>query len=629
MSSLEIKNNFSSGEVAPDFFARADTTLYANAALMLKNVNLLASGGVARREGLRFVAEAAGSGRLVAFEASNSYILLFLHKKLEVFNEQGLVASLSTPYTLEQLENIQFAQQDLNLIVVHKDVAPMEVHLVEDTNLWSIKYVAFEKSNDNKKSYQPFNLFDDAKGISLTPSAESGEISITASGNVFKEGHAGTRLRLLDGEVEILEVLSGSQVRASVKEGLSNADPCYDWQEQAFSEARGWPISVSFYQDRLVFGGSKSLKSRLWFSKTGYKYNFDLGTSLDDEAIEFNLMSGGQENICTIFSSRHLQVFTSKSEWMVSGSPLTPSSGTVSRQTENGFLKSHYIPVVQVEGASIFISKYGNEIRQFIYVDDDGAYTSADISLAAKHLEFAPVDLAYLAKERRLYIIQKSGEMITLSLNRSEGINAFARFATSGKFLSVVGINNQIYVLTERRKKYFIEVFDASVNLDCAKKITQAEASETFYDLSYLEGAEVDVLVNSSEMHKTQIAAGKLTLASPATNIEIGFSFEHIITPLPHFSRDVIGKKAKVLSASFFIVDALCCEVDLGKGVRNIIPKRFNEMTLGGVAKSYSGHINVKTCALKRDVMAPLWSIKSSFAAPFKLLSTSLFLEFL
>ena len=75
-----------------------------------------------------------------------------------------------------------------------------------------------------------------------------------------------------------------------------------------------------------MIGGSRDLPNRLWLSRTGDLFNFDLGTGLDDQAIEFGLVSDQVNAIRGVFSGGHLQVFTSGAEWMVSGTPLTPAS---------------------------------------------------------------------------------------------------------------------------------------------------------------------------------------------------------------------------------------------------------------------------------------------------------------
>ena len=91
---------------------------------------------------------------------------------------------------------------------------------------------------------------------------------------------------------------------------LKDGKPTRDWQEQAFSEAHGWPACVAVHQERLVIGGSRDVPDRLWFSKTGHPFNFDPGTGLDDEAISFRLAGDEQHAIRGLLPGRLLQVFT-------------------------------------------------------------------------------------------------------------------------------------------------------------------------------------------------------------------------------------------------------------------------------------------------------------------------------
>ena len=112
---------------------------------------------------------------------------------------------------------------------------------------------------------------------------------------------------------------------ATVKQTLANSNATKDWEEQAFSSVQGWPRTVAFHQDRLVIGGSRDLPNQLWMSKSADLFNFDLGTGLDDEGIDFAILSDQVNAIRAIFSGRHLQIFTSGTEWMVSGDPLTPT----------------------------------------------------------------------------------------------------------------------------------------------------------------------------------------------------------------------------------------------------------------------------------------------------------------
>jgi hypothetical protein len=76
----------------------------------------------------------------------------------------------------------------------------------------------------------------------------------------------------------------------------------------------------------MVIGGSRDLPNSLWLSKTGDHFNFDVGDDLDDEAIAFRLVDNDTPAIRALMSGRQLQVFASTSEWVVTGTPLTPTN---------------------------------------------------------------------------------------------------------------------------------------------------------------------------------------------------------------------------------------------------------------------------------------------------------------
>jgi hypothetical protein len=181
------------------------------------------------------------------------------------------------------------------------------------------------------------------------------------------------RFRIEQREIEITAVASGMSATATVKETLKSTNAVKDWEEPAFSSRRGWPVSCGFHQDRLVIGGSRDLPNRLWLSKSADLFNFDLGEGLDDEAIEFAILSDQVNAIRGVFSGRHLQVFTSGAEFMVTGDPLTPGNVQLKRQTRIGSPTQRYIPPRDVDGATLFVARSGRELREFLFADVEQA----------------------------------------------------------------------------------------------------------------------------------------------------------------------------------------------------------------------------------------------------------------
>lgn len=86
---------------------------------------------------------------------------------------------------------------------------------------------------------------------------------------------------------------------------------------------------------------------------------------LDDEAIEFAILSDQVNAIRAVFSGRHLQVFTSGADFMVTGDPLTTANMKLKRQTRTGSPTGHYIPPRDVDGATLFVARNGRKLREF------------------------------------------------------------------------------------------------------------------------------------------------------------------------------------------------------------------------------------------------------------------------
>ncbi len=135
----------------------------------------------------------------------------------------------------------------------------------------------------------PFHNFHE--GVGLAASATTGSVTVNATHPVFTPAHVGNRIRIETKRLIITGFTSPFAVTATVEDTLTTTAITGYWDETAFSAVRGWPICACFHQARLVLGGSRDLPNRLWLSRTGDLGDFDPGSGLDDEAIEFALMS--------------------------------------------------------------------------------------------------------------------------------------------------------------------------------------------------------------------------------------------------------------------------------------------------------------------------------------------------
>ena len=619
----EIKTTFTAGEVGRDLLGRGDLRAYENGALELRNVFINPTGGVTRRAGLAYVDTAAGDGKLIAFEfnTEQTYLLVLTDEQIDIYADGVLDETIAAPWTEAQISQIAWTQSADTILFTHPDVAPKKLTRGPG-GTWSLTDWNF--FIDGNIRQQPYFKFADT-AVTLEPSGTTGSITLTASVAVFEAGHEGTRLRVEGKEVEITDFDSATVVTATVIETLPATTPTIDWYEQAFSAVRGYPTTVAFHQDRLVIGGSRDLPNRLWFSKSGDLFNFDLGTGLDDEAIEFAILSDQVNAIRGIFSGRHLQVFTSGAEWMVTGEPLTPAAVQIRRQTRTGSVIDRYIPPVNVDGGTLFIARNKQEIQEFLYTDIEQAYQSTDISLLSRHIIATPVDQDYDQKRRLLFLVREDGKFATLTVFRSEQVSAWTLHETQGLVKSVAVVGDDVYLLVERGENFIIEQFDDAMNLDSALTGSSETPTATWSGLDHLEGEEVAIVADGF-VHESQIITdGEVTLEEAAYAVEIGLSYAHIIEPLPPSEVGAAGggRKLRMVQGIFRIKDTAALRLDVGRGLNDIALRQLGEEILDEPPELVSGDIRVRALGWQEDSTRALWRIEQDVPLPFTLLSVT------
>jgi hypothetical protein len=617
IATRRMKASFAAGELAPELFGRSDLRAFENGARRLRNVVIQPTGGVARRPGLLHVAMLPGLARLIPFEfnTEQTYLLALTEGELRVFIGDALVATLPAPFSTAMQPQIAYTQSADTLLLFHPDVPPQRLTRSSHT-AWTLAPLAFVQA--------PFHGF--TTGVAVAASATTGSVTVTASANVFSAAHVGTRIRINGKRLLVTALISAQQVTAMVEDTLIGTLPTQDWEETAFSSLRGWPVCACFHQDRLVLGGSRDLPNRLWMSRTGDLANFDTGSGLDDEAIEFALVSDQVNAIRAVFSGRHLQVFTSGAEWMVTGDPLTPSSVQLNRQTRVGSPVDRQVPPVDVDGATLFIARSGRAVHEFAYTDVADAYQANDLALVARHLVERPVSMAFDQTMRLLHVVMADGTIATLTLYRAEQVTAWTRQETDGFFRAVAETEGRVYAVVERFGTARLERFDPDAGFDATAWGSAMTPQDEWSGLGHLEGRAVGVLADGGPRAGGMVADGRITLDHPAGAVQIGLPFRHVIEPLPPALAGASGSATaplRLVSATFRLLATPALAVDLGRGVQPVPFRRLDTAMLDAAPTAFTGDVTLRALGWRRDAMAPLWRVEGDVPLPLTLLSVT------
>ena len=462
---IYTQNSFASGEVSPEFFARENI----NGLSRLENMDVLSSGALSKRKGLVRVTPISSGARLIPFSVGEdeNYILALTAGHVNIFDNDYRVQDLISPWAESDLIKLQYAQRFGTIIFVHPDYQPRV--LKKEGDRFELSVFEFS-SNDNMTINVPFMKFDDARGIKITVSTSpmgNSYARFTVNKSFWSPSNVNGTLQLLGKQWTISEYTSPLVVTAYTNGSyVVPQSPVSDWSESAFGTRRGWPCSISFHQDRLVFGGARDWPSGIWMSKVGNHNNFSVGTGLDDEAIFLTLLSEQRQQICTVVSSDNLQILTTVGEWAISNKPLTPSSVNIKQHTSVGSISDRYLPPQKIEGSTIFIANSGRDIRELALDELGENYNANDLCALSKHLMNHPTDLAYNDQTNQLFVVVQNGEMAVLNKNSLLGISAWGTYKTSGKFQSVAVLNGETFVSVKRGDITALEKFSASTFTD-------------------------------------------------------------------------------------------------------------------------------------------------------------------
>jgi hypothetical protein len=631
------QTSFASGEVSPSLYGRIDREIYFNGAAALRNVVVTPLGGVKRRMGSERIVNTQGNvkARLVSFQFSidTKYLLSFTPQRINIYKNDALVATVTaapiTDLTADIIAEMNFVQSLNTLILVHKNLRPIRLVRTNDTT-WTPSYVPLV-------DIPTFDFGAITPSGTMTASAVSGNaITITASVATFTAGMVGWAIRGNGGYAFITAFGSATSVTARVVDPFNNISAFSDWvlEEPQWSATRGWPISATFWNNRLWFGGARSRPQTVWGSKIAGFFDFNFGTAQSADAIEWTADDDEVNSISNIFGGRTLQVFSQSSEYF---SPLqldrtvTPATFKLERATRHG---SNNARPVSSDGATIFVELSGRVVREFLFLDVEQSYIADDISFLSEHLIRSPVTIALqksteTAAGEYTYFVNADGTIAVLNRRRAQNFIAWTLWETDGQYEDAVVVGNDLYATVKRSINgsdvRFIEKFVSNLYTDAGIILNQSPATNIFTGLTYLEGKIVNVRSGLGyPLLSRTVLSGQISIESNQEEIEVGLPFTPRIRSLPPESvgRPLLsGERRRIVSANFNIKDSFGFEVTNGITNVRVTLTAFGDIILNQVTGLFNGWKRIAMRGYKRE---PYIEITQSAPSDLHILSMKL-----
>jgi hypothetical protein len=479
-------------------------------------------------------------------------MLVFVDLRMYVIKDGALVANINgtgNPYlvttiTSTMLDDINFTQSADTMILCHPDLQPVSLLRGATDASWTYSSITF----DAIPNYA-FTLTVTNPAGTITPSAVSGNVTITASSAVFSAGNVGQYINAVpQGRARIVSFSSTTVVEAIMEFPFFNTSAIAtgNWDletgyEAVWSPARGWPRSVVFHEGRLFFGGSKSRPSTVWGSKIGLFFNFKADEALDDDAVEAILDTNQLNVIVDMTSGRDMQVFTTGGEFFVPQAgtdPITPATFIFKAVSRNGMKPGTVVE--PLSSGTLFIQRQGKSLNEFLFSDAQLTYVSQRISLLCGHLLKDPKRIALRRSTQTdegdlLFIVNEAdGGMAVFSLLRSQQVVAPSEFLTDGHFIDVGVDVTDTYVATRRVfdgvTKYYMERFENGLFTDCA---FTGGAAASASGLPH-EGEILDVICDGAVQDQETVASGEVTFQRASTTaFEVGLPIPVLVRTMP------------------------------------------------------------------------------------------------
>ncbi len=310
------------------------------------------------------------------------------------------------------------------------------------------------------------------------------------------------------GVCRVLSYVSSTVVNVEVLSPFSSTQPTTDWNEGDWSDASGWPSSLSFYDGRLWFAG----RDKIWGSVSDDYTSFDIDFEGDAGPINRSVGFGPVDTINWLLPLSRLIVGRQGAETSVrSGSldnPLSPTNFTLKDCSTQG---SAAIGAVKVDTRGVFIQQGNRRVYELAFSSEGQDYNATDLTRLNPDIGLVGfVDLAAQRQpDTQLHFVRGDGVVAALLHDIDDQVTAWWRVETDGEIESVCvlpgAIENRVYYSVKRTiggvTKRFLERLarrdqcDGQPESHCADShvIYSGAAVTSISGLDHLEGEDVVV----------------------------------------------------------------------------------------------------------------------------------------
>jgi len=447
-----IQSIFNRGELSPRIIGRVDNDAYYNATKYSQNMIPFPQGAITKRTGTYYVSTVKDSTketRLIPFRFSTvqNYIIELGDGYARFYRNRGVVESspsvayeIVTPWPASVLKELKYFQSFDRLYICHKSYQTRVITRTSDT-AWTINTLSFEDG--------PF-LPTNSTATTITPSAATGAITLTASTSIFVAGDVGRQMRIRVasnnwGYVTITGFTSGTVVNATVVNTLTAASATATWSFSYFGGSMGWPAVGTIYEQRMILANTESYPATVFGTRTGqfganavFSPTNPDGTVVDSNGFVYTIGDDQVNDIRWLSSGRTLMIGTAGGEHSLTGgtassyAPVTPTNVTIKRESKTGSALN--VRAHRVGNAILYSSKSSLKQRELNYDFGIDSFISRDVTIFNDHITHSGIIDSDFQDEPdpTLWCVRSDGVLLGFSYERVQQVEGWHRHYLGG-----------------------------------------------------------------------------------------------------------------------------------------------------------------------------------------------------
>lgn len=401
---------------------------------------------------------------------------------------------------------------------------------------------------------------DPGDGDDNTRSLSIGEVpeGYTQHGDPFLVAQVSEDTMVLSEGADVKKPATGAWPEIADGFLVGELEASTDWALGLWSTTTGFPSTLTFFEDRLFFGGAPILPQRIDGSRTGDYGNFldrdpDL-IVLADHAVAFTLSAEQINEILWLRSSdKGLLIGTAGGEWVMRPSDLnealSPANVVAKRTSTYG---SAPVPPEMAANVALFLQRDRRKLREMAFVFEADGFKAPDMTILAEHItESGILAMAYSqSPDSILWAVRKDGALLGFTYLREQEVLGWHRHTLGGYadtertkpaavesvavIPSVDGSFDEVWMVVRRvingELRRHVEVLGRPWpgGDDLAKalfsdsgrsvRVQSGAPVNTIGGLEHLEGEFINLLIDGALHPQRQVIGGVVELERPVTD---------------------------------------------------------------------------------------------------------------